>query len=130
MKNIKNFILNKKIVAILLLLITILTNVSPVFAASGSSKYTGGQFASGMITTEEYNEGNGILIRRLIDMNTNEKYTVFCIEHGTNFETGPIYNGSYYTPTNEKVRKACKVAYFGWYEKYGEIGRASCRERV
>ena len=41
MKNMKNLVLNKKIVAILLLLITLLTNISPVFAASGSGKYVG-----------------------------------------------------------------------------------------
>ena len=55
MKSIKNIILNKKIVAIILLLITLLTNISPVFAVSGSGKFVGGQFASNVKTTDNQN---------------------------------------------------------------------------
>ena len=53
MKNIKNFILNKRIIAVLLLLITVLSNISPVFAASGSGSWAAGQFASYAFTTDK-----------------------------------------------------------------------------
>ena len=51
--------------------------------------------------------------------NTGEKRTVFCAEHGLDFKTGATYNGIYYTPTDSKIRKACKVAYLGWYKNNG-----------
>ena len=120
MKNMKNLILNKKIVAILLLLITLLTNISPVFAASGSGKYVGGQYASYMYTSDHKAKTTGILIRRLINYTTNDRITVFCAEHEVDFDTGTIYNGEYYTPTDATIKKACKIAYFGWYSKHGD----------
>ena len=120
MDSTKKFILNKKVIAIVLLLITLLTNVSPVLAASGSGSFVGGQYASGMYTTDHTADQTGILIRRLINYNTGERYTVFCAEHEIDFETGSIYNGNYYTPTDATIKKACKVAYFGWYSKYGD----------
>ena len=116
----KNLILNKKIVAILLLLITLLTNISPVFAASGSGKYVGGQYASYMYTSDHKAKTTGILIRRLINYTTNDRITVFCAEHEVDFDTGTIYNGEYYTPTDATIKKACKIAYFGWYSKHGD----------
>ena len=42
------------------------------------------------------------------------------MEHGVNIETGVISNGDYYVPTNPTVKQACKVAYLGWYSKYGD----------
>ncbi len=120
MKNIKNFVLNKKVVAILLLLITIVSNISPVFAVSGSGQFVGGQFASGMMTTDHTEQSTGVLIRKLINRTTGEQYTVFCSEHKVDFKTDVIYNGSYYTPTNATIKRACKIAYFGWYSKYGD----------
>ena len=119
MKTIKNYILNKKIVAILLLLITILTNISPVFAVSGSGSFVGGQYASGMLTTDHAAGSTGVLIRRLINNTTGERYTVFCAEHGVDFKTGSSYNGNYYTPTDATIKRACKIAYFGWYKDNG-----------
>jgi hypothetical protein len=118
-KTIKNYILNKKIVAILLLLITILTNISPVFAVSGSGSFVGGQYASGMLTTDHAAGSTGVLIRRLINNTTGERYTVFCAEHGVDFKTGSSYNGNYYTPTDATIKRACKIAYFGWYKDNG-----------
>lgn len=112
MKNIKNFVLNKKVVAILLLLITIVSNISPVFAVSGSGKFVGGQFASGMMTTDHTQQSTGVLLRKLINRTTGEQYTVFCAEHKIDFTTDVIYNGSYYTPTDANVKRACKIAYF------------------
>ena len=119
MKNIKNFILNKKIVAVLLLLITVLTNISPVFAVSGSGNFVGGQFASRIFTTDNAGSETGILIRKLINRTNGEQYTVFCAEHGVDFTTGSIYNGNYYTPTDATIKRACKIAYFGWYKDNG-----------
>ena len=119
MKTIKNYILNKKIVAIILLLITILTNISPVFAVSGSGSFVGGQYASGMLTTDHAAGSTGVLIRRLINNTTRERYTVFCAEHGVDFKTGSSYNGNYYTPTDATIKRACKIAYFGWYKDNG-----------
>ena len=120
MENIKNFIINKRVVALLLVLITLLTNVSPVLAASGTGSYVAGQFASYIRTTDNANSQYGVLIRRLVDANTGESKTVFCSQHGVDIDTGVINKGKYYTPTNATVKKCCKIAYFGWYEKYGD----------
>ena len=59
-------------------------------------------------------------MRRITDKTTGQTRTVFCSEHGKDIATGVIHHGSYYTPTNATVKKACKVAYFGWYSKYGD----------
>lgn len=119
MRKIKNFVLNKRMVALLLLLITLLTNISPVLAVSGSGSFVGGQFGSNMFTTDNAGSANGVLIRRLINNTTGERYTVFCAEHGVDFKTGSIYNGQYYTPTDATIKRACKIAYFGWYKDNG-----------
>ena len=111
---------SKKIIAMLILILTVLSNVSPIFAASGSGKWVGGQYASNIKTTDHLPGETGILIRRLINYTTGEKRTVFCAEHKVDFETGTIYDGSYYTPTDENIKLACKIAYFGWYSKYGD----------
>lgn len=120
MKNIEQIKLNKKVIAILLLIITIFTNISPVLASSGSSSYIASQFASYYFTTDNKNTDYGIIIRKIYDRNTKEWKTVFCAEHGVDIFTGQIHNGSYSTPTDERVKYACKIAYFGWYSKYGD----------
>lgn len=58
------------------------------------------------------------MIRRLINNTTGEKMTTFCAEYFVDFKTGVTYNGQYYTPTDSLVKRACKIAYFGWYSKY------------
>ncbi len=78
------------------------------------------QYDSGMYTTDNQGSKVGILIRRLINNRTGEKHTVFCAEHGIDFKTGVVYNGQYYTPTNSAMRKACKIAYLGWYKDQGD----------
>lgn len=108
-----------KILAVILLVLTLFSVVQPVFAVSGTGTWAGGQFASGMKTTDNQNTQYGVLIRRLINTKTNEKMTVFCAEHGVDFTTGTAYNGEYYTPTNSTVKRACKIAYFGWYKDNG-----------
>ena len=121
MKNIKKINLNKKIVAILLLLITLISNISPVFAvsSSGTGQWVAGQWDSNVYTTEN-NSGVGMLLRRLVNNTTKERITVFCAEHGVDCTTGTIHTATHLVPTDEKVKRACKVAYFGWYSKYGD----------
>ena len=120
MIKIKKIDTKKRIFAITMLIMILLGNIQPIFAISGNGQFVGGQYGSGYITTESYNYGNGILIRKLINYDTGKSMTVFCAEHGVDFTTDIIYDGEYYTPTNTLVKKACKVAYFGWYSKYGD----------
>ena len=110
----------KRIIAFLMLITIFLTNAQPIFAASGKGRWTGGQFASYMKTTDNANSEYGMLIRNMTNLDTNEKRTVFCAEHGVDFTTSASYEGQYYTPTNSTIRKACKVAYLGWYSKHGD----------
>lgn len=110
----------KKVISIIMLILTLFSVVQPVFAASGTGKWAGGQFASYIKTTDNANTEYGILLRRLINNSTGEQRTVFCAEHGVDFDTGTVYNGSYYTPVNSNIRKACKVAYLGWYKQHGD----------
>ena len=100
-------------------MITLLSTIQPVFSASGTGKWVGGQFASFIKTTDNANTQYGVLLRRLINYSTKEQRTVFCAEHGVDFDTGTVYNGKYYTPVDSKLRKACKVAYLGWYKQQG-----------
>lgn len=108
-----------KMLATMMLILIIFSVIQPVFAASGSGTWSGGQYASGMKTTDNAGGTTGVLIRRLNNLNTGERRTVFCAEHGIDFKTGASYNGVYYTPTNSNIRKACKVAYLGWYKNNG-----------
>ena len=107
-----------KILATILLILTLFSVVQPVLAVSGTGNFVGGQFDSGMKTTDNQNKSTGVLIRKLINNTTGEKMTVFCAEHLVDFRTNVIYNGEYYTPTDSTIKKACKVAYLGWYSKY------------
>ena len=56
----------------------------------------------------------------MINLDTNERRTVFCAEHGIEFATSTAYAGEYYTPQDSTIRQACKVAYLGWYSQYGD----------
>ena len=75
----------KRFIASILLMITMISSTTPIFAASGSGKYVGGQYDSGMYTTDNQGSKVGILIRKLINNRTGEKHTVFCAEHGIDF---------------------------------------------
>ncbi|MBS5681574.1 MAG: hypothetical protein KHW52_02330 [Clostridium sp.] len=110
---------SNKMLATMMLILIIFSVIQPVFAASGSGTWSGGQYASGMKTTDNAGGTTGVLIRRLNNLNTGERRTVFCAEHGIDFKTGASYNGVYYTQTNSNIRKACKVAYLGWYKNNG-----------
>lgn len=108
----------KRIVSAIMLILMLFNIVQPVFAASGTGRWSGGQYDSGMKTTD--NQKVGVLIRRLNNLDTGERKTVFCAEHGVEFTTGTSYNGIYYTPTDSLLRRACKIAYFGWYKNNGD----------
>ena len=110
----------KKIISFLMLILMLFSVAQPVFAASGFGKWVGGQFASYIKTTDNANSQYGVLLRRLINYTTGEQRTVFCAEHGIDFDTGVVYSGEYYTPTNSTLRKACKIAYLGWYKQHGD----------
>lgn len=119
MKNKFKNILLKRNIAILILLLMIFSNLAPVFAISGSTNFVAAQWATFYPTTESKSDWE-IIMRRITDKTTGQTRTVFCSEHGKDIATGVIHHGSYYTPTNATVKKACKVAYFGWYSKYGD----------
>lgn len=108
----------KRIMAIILVLITLLSNLSSVFAAEGTGTWVGTQYPSYFITTDT-SQTIGICLRKLVNSNTGEEITAFCSEHGKEFYSGVKYDGSYYTPTSAEMKKACKIAYLGWYSKYG-----------
>lgn len=111
----------KKLMAILFITITLFSTAQPIFAvsSSGTGKWVSGQWDSGVYTTD--NKGSaGILLRRLVNYTTGEKLTVFCAEHGVDSPTGTIETGEHSIPTDPKMRDACKIAYFGWYNKYGD----------
>lgn len=112
--------INKKIVATLLIVFMLLSNVSPIFAASGSGTWVAGQWASYIHTTDNTGTQFGVLLRNMTNVNTGEKKTVFCSQHGVDINTGVRVTGNYYTPTSPEMKKACKIAYFGWYSKYGD----------
>ena len=105
----------KRFISILMIIILLISVIQPVFAVSGTGTWSGGQYASGFRTTD-HPHGNGVLIRFLRNTQTGEKRTVFCAEHGVDFITGRAYNGKYYTVTDGTIKKACKIAYFGWYK--------------
>ncbi len=110
----------RRIVSIILLIITMFSAIQPVLAASGSSNFVSGQFASYYFTTDNAHTSYGIIIRKVYDRTTKEWKTVFCSEHGVDIATGEVHTGNYYTPSDPSLKYACKIAYFGWYEKYGD----------
>lgn len=110
----------KKMIALIGAIITIFGLAQPVLASSGTGTFTGGQYGSRIYSTDNADSKYGFLIRKLINTNTKKQYTVFCAEHNSSFKTGLKYNGEYYTPTDETMKRACKIAYLGWYSKYGD----------
>ncbi len=110
----------KKVIAFMFILITLFSTAQPIFAvsSSGSEKWVAGQWDSQVYTTD--NTGSvGILLRRLVNYTTREMITVFCSEHGVDCKTGTIHEATHTKPSDEKMKQACRVAYFGWYSKYG-----------
>ncbi len=122
MKMNKNNILNKFI--IILMIILLLMGNMKVFAISGSGTGTwniSDQYNSSIKTTD-YSTSSiyGIMMRGMTNTATGEKITVFCARHGQDITTGGTYTGDYYVPTDLPTKEACKIAYFGWYQKYGK----------
>lgn len=110
----------KKVIAIIFIVILLIGNLEPIFAvsSSGTGKWVSGQWDSNIYTTDN-KTSVGMLLRRLVNYTTGERITVFCAEHGINSPTGTIETATHSIPTNANVKRACKVAYFGWYNKYG-----------
>lgn len=113
----------KSIVIIFFVAVLVFNNITTVFGLSGSGNadWTGGQYDSKFITTESIKYNRGILVRKLTNLNSKEKITVFCAEHSEDFVIGTVNNGDYYAPKDKKVKEACKVAYLGWYIKYKDL---------
>ncbi len=113
--------IKKKVLAIMLLLATFLGTAQPIFAISnsGTTKWVAGQWDSEVFTTEN-KTSVGLLLRRLTNYTTGEQHTTFCVEYLVNSPTGTIETGTHSVPTDPLMKKACKIAYFGWYEKYGD----------
>ena len=111
----------QKIMVIIFIALILLTASNSCFAISGSGSGTweNEQYNSSVKTTDNINSIYGMFMRNLINKDTGEKITVFCSEHGVDFTTGATYNAEYYKPTSSTMLQACKVAYFGWYSKYG-----------
>ncbi len=120
MNSTKKFNINKKIIAILLIIFTLLSTASPIFAASGTGTYVARQWATYIYTEDNTNTKYGMLLRSLTNVNTGVTKTVFCAQDGVEIATGVKESGNYYTPTSEKVKRACKIAYYGWYQVYGD----------
>lgn len=120
MNTTKNFNINKKIIAILLIIFTLLSTASPIFAVSGNGTYVAAQWATYVFTEDNADTEYGMLLRRLTNVNTSVTKTVFCAQNGVAMATGVKETGNYYTPTSEKVKRACKIAYYGWYQVYGD----------
>ena len=109
----------KKLISIIGIILMIIQYIQPVtLAVSGNGNWIGGQFDSHIRTTDDTGE-YGMLIRRITNKDTNEAYTVFCAENHVPFKTGVVVNGDYYTPTDPTLKRACKVAYFGWFIHHG-----------
>lgn len=117
----KHFKKLNKILAIIFIAITIFSTAQPIFAvtSSGSGKWVAGQWDSEVYTTDS-SSSVGMILRRLVNYTTGEKLTVFCCERGVDCTTGEIHTAEHSAPQDAKMKEACKVAYFGWYSKYGD----------
>jgi len=111
----------RKILAAIALVVVLVSFAEPTFAFSstGSDKWVAGQYDSGIKTTDSSSK-TGVIIRRLTNYTTKEKITVFCAEFGVDSSTGDIENAQHIIPTDPAMKTACKIAYFGWYSRYGE----------
>ncbi len=126
----------KKIFATILTSLIMLSSIQPIVLAanqelsgSGTDQFIARQYATKYQTTDKSTQDEyGIIARRMIPKSKGWKFgngdgiLVFCAEHGKSYATGNYYNGSYYRPTDEKMLKAAKVAYFGWYQERKNYG--------
>jgi len=76
---------SKKIIASIILILTIFSITQPVFAASGSGQFVGGQYDSGMKTTDNQNTNKGVMIRRTeysaLQKNENTREEIITYEY-------------------------------------------------
>lgn len=91
----------KKILAMLIVIITLFATIQPVvlgasqtISGSGNDRFMARQYASRLRTTDAANNGeNGIIARRLIMRNQNWNFSngdgilVFCAQNGVHFAT-------------------------------------------
>lgn len=114
----------KKILAIMLLILMIINLIRPmqIFAVSGTGTWKISEQYNSSVKTTDYSTTSiyGIMMRNITNIATGEVVTAFCAEHGVDVVTGGTYSGEYYTPTNPSLKYASKIAYFGWYAKYGK----------
>ena len=108
----------KKIISVLMIAFILLGVVQPVFAASGTGTWVGQQYESNIKTTANADKPYGVYLRKLRNTANGDEKTVFCAELGIGFYSNVRYNGSFYTVTDPTMKKACKIAYFGWYQKH------------
>lgn len=113
--------MKKKVLAIIFSFILLFQIIQPsvlAISSSGTGQWVAGQWDSNIYTTDN-NGSVGMLLRRLVNYTTGERVTVFCGEHFINSPTGVIETGTQSIPTDPSIKYACKIAYFGWYSKYG-----------
>ena len=125
-----------KILAVILLIMTLINIIQPTVLAanqgisgSGADDFIARQYSTKIRTTDEGNDTeNGIIARRLLpkskgwNFNNGDGILVFCVQNHVPLKTGEYYAGTYTQPTAEDMRKAGKVAYFGWYQEKGNYG--------
>ena len=87
----------------------------------GYADWRGNQYDTFCKTTESIAYNRGILARRFTNQNSGKVITVFCAQHTEDFIPNSVNTGIAFVPTDEKVKKACKIAYLGWYKKYNNL---------
>ena len=121
-KRVKEKILKsfKKLSVCLLSLMMLFTNMATVNA----NDYSGTLYVAQNDTGLHYVGGSskyGILSRKVHIGNWADAKTVFCIEHGKELATGTYVGASYSSNMSVELQQATRIAYLGWYSKYGDV---------
>ena len=110
----------KKFSVCLLSLMMLFTNMATVNA----NDYSGTLYVAQNDTGLHYVGGSskyGILSRKVHIGNWADAKTVFCIEHGKELATGTYVDASYSSNMSVELQQATRIAYLGWYSKYGDV---------
>ena len=110
----------KKFSVCLLSLMMLFTNMATVNA----NDYSGTLYVAQNDTGLHYVGGSskyGILSRKVHIGNWADAKTVFCIEHGKELATGTYVGASYSSNMSVELQQATRIAYLGWYSKYGDV---------
>ena len=110
----------KKFSVCLLSLMMLFTNMATVNA----NDYSGTLYVAQNDTGLHYVGGSskyGILSRKVHIGNWADAKTVFCIEHGKELATGTYVGASYSSNMSVDLQQATRIAYLGWYSKYGDV---------